>query len=79
MMRSTVEEAPVAGFHTIYSPNNENGVSSGELVILNQANGYLLPETGGPGQSLFTAAGLALLASASLLLTLLRRKEENSC
>lgn len=74
----TVEEAPVAGFHTIYSSNNENGVSAGELVILNQANGYLLPETGGPGQSLFAAAGLALLAPAGLLLALIRRKGEDS-
>lgn len=68
----TVEETGIPGFHVTYSPNNENGIQAGELVITNQSNGYLLPETGGAGTTLFTAGGLTFLALAGLMYIILR-------
>lgn len=71
----TVEESPVPdGFHVIYSPNNQNGIQTGELVITNQSNGYVLPETGGTGTIPFTAGGLAFFALAGLMYITLWRK-----
>ena len=74
----TVEETAIPGFHVTYSPNNTNGVQAGELVITNQSNGYVLPETGGSGTILYTAGGLALMALAGLMYKNLRRKEEDA-
>jgi hypothetical protein len=70
----TVEETGIPGFHVTYSPNNEDGIQKGELVITNQSNGYRLPETGGAGTTLYTADGLALMALAGLMYIILRRK-----
>lgn len=68
-------EAP-PGFHVIYSMNNSDGVQAGELVVINQASGYVLPETGGPGTRKIAAAGalLLLLSAAGLLLRAARRR-----
>ena len=56
----------------------ENGIQTGELVITNQSNGYVLPETGGAGTIPYTAGGLALLALAGLMYSTLRRKGEDA-
>lgn len=54
-----------------YTPGYENngGISSGTITITNQASdnpGYELPSTGGPGTTLFTTGGLALMGIALL-------------
>lgn len=69
-----VEEIAIPGFGVIYSPNNSDGIQTGELVIINRANGFFLPETGGPGVFLFTMGGFALMALAGLMYMILRRK-----
>lgn len=69
-----VEETAIPGFGVIYSPNNSDGIQTGELVIINRANGFFLPETGGPGVFLFTMGGFALMALAGLMYMILRRK-----
>lgn len=69
-----VEENAIPGFGVIYSPNNSDGIQTGELVIINRANGFFLPETGGPGVFLFTMGGFALMALAGLMYMILRRK-----
>lgn len=74
----TVEETAIPGFHVSYLPNNQNGIQTGELVITNQSNGYVLPETGGAGTIPYTAGGLALLALAGLMYSTLRRKGEDA-
>lgn len=72
------EVTEVPGFHVIYSKNNADGVQAGELVVINQASGYVLPETGGPGTRRIAAAGalLLLLSAAGLLLRAARRRGE---
>ena len=69
-----VKETTIPGFEVIYSPNNSDGIQTGELVIINRANGFFLPETGGPGVFLFTMGGFALMALAGLMYMILRRK-----
>lgn len=69
-----VEETAIPGFGVIYSPNNSDGIQTGELVIINRANGFFLPEAGGPGVFLFTMGGFALMALAGLMYMILRRK-----
>ena len=72
------ELTSLPGFETIYSSNNNSGIQSGELVIINRSSGYVLPETGGGGISLFTAGGLALIVLASLMYIIMRRKEHGA-
>ena len=69
-----VEETTIPGFEVIYSSYNSGGIQTGELVIINRANGFFLPETGGPGVFLFTMGGFALMALAGLMYMILRRK-----
>ncbi len=69
-----VEETAIPGFEVIYSHNNSDGIQTGELVIINRANGFFLPETGGPGVFLFTMGGFALMALTGLMYMILRRK-----
>lgn len=72
-----VEEDPeIPGFEVIYSANNADGVQAGDLTVINRANGYVMPETGGFGIRMFTAGGLALMALAGLMYIILRRKGE---
>lgn len=62
----------------LVSYTNNGGISEGEIVIHNQEKqSYTLPETGGPGTSLYMTGGLLLTAIASLLLCIekMRRKE----
>lgn len=54
-----------------YTPGYENngGISSGTITITNRASdspSYELPSTGGPGTTLFTTGGLALMGIALL-------------
>lgn len=74
----TVEETKVPGYSVIYSSNNQNGIQTGQLVITNRASGYILPETGGAGTTLFTTGGLALMALAGLMYKILRRKGDEA-
>lgn len=63
----TVEEVnPPAGYSVIYSSNN-SGIQAGEITITNQANGYILPETGGIGTKVYIAGGTILMMSSCLL------------
>lgn len=68
------EVSPVPGFEVIYSTNNSDGVQAGDLTVINRSTGYVLPETGGTGELLFTAGGPALMALAGLMYLILRRK-----
>lgn len=70
------EKTPIPGFEVIYSANNNDGIQAGDLTVINRSTGYILPETGGPGISMFTAGGLALLATTCLMYIILRRKED---
>lgn len=72
------ETTPVPGFEVIYSSNNGDGVQAGELVVINRATGYVLPETGGNGNLPYTAGGLGLLALAGLTYGILRRKGDET-
>ena len=72
------ETTPVPGFEVIYSSNNGDGVQAGELVVINRATGYVLPETGGNGNLPYTAGGLGLLAVAGLTYGILRRKGDET-
>ena len=58
-----------------YNHNNDTTDASVTYRIINNA-GYELPSTGGPGTTIFYAAGIALIALAAFLL--LRRKERES-
>ena len=66
------------GYSVIYSSNNQNGIQTGQLVITNRASGYILPETGGAGTTLFTTGGLALMALTGLMYKILRRKGDEA-
>lgn len=70
------EETSIPGFEVIYSANNNDGIQAGDLTVINRSTGYILPETGGPGISMFAAGGLALLATTCLMYIILRRKED---
>lgn len=70
------EVSSVPGFEVIYSPNNSDGVQAGDLVVINQGNGYVLPEAGGTGIIPFTTGGFALLVLAGLMYIILRRKRD---
>ena len=75
MLYYHVEElSPVPGYEILYPGGNHDGLQAGELVIINRANGYILPETGGSGLKMFTAGGLALMALAALMYRILHRK-----
>lgn len=74
----TVEETTIPGYSVIYSSNNTTGVQTGLITITNQANGYVMPETGGSGTNLFTAGGLALLAAVGLMYIKQHRRRDES-
>ena len=55
--------------------DGENVLSSDNTLTVANSPAVILPATGGPGNFLFTAGGLALLALAILMYKTLRRKE----
>ena len=65
---------------TIYKTGDKSQLNDGtkttEILFQNTTGepGYVLPETGGAGITLFTAGGAALLALAGLMYPVLRRK-----
>ena len=65
---------------TIYKTGNMdqlNGTTKTDQILFQNTTGqpgYVLPETGGAGITLFTAGGAALLALAGLMYPVLRRK-----
>ena len=62
----TVKEEVPDGYTVIYSSNNNSGIQAGEITITNQANGYILPETGGIGTKVYIAGGAILMMSSCL-------------
>ena len=79
LYRYKVEEAAedAANFDVTYT--NNNGVTSGLIVVTNTGTaGVELPATGGTGTLPYTLTGLTLLLGASLWLMLRRRREQNT-
>ncbi len=59
-----IKEVGVNGF-TLESSENNDGITSGIIKLVNrEQEGYELPETGGPGTTAYTIAGLALMTTA---------------
>ena len=60
----------------------ENGQPVDKITFQNTTSteepGYVLPETGGAGTTIYTAGGLALMALAGLMYRILRRKGEDA-
>lgn len=74
----TVKEEVPDGYTVIYSSNNNSGIQAGEITITNQANGYILPETGGIGTKVYIAGGAILMMSSCLFGGYrMRRKRES--
>ncbi|MCF2650994.1 SpaA isopeptide-forming pilin-related protein [Anaeromassilibacillus senegalensis] len=70
-----VVEHSGANYSTSYE--NNGGISSGTITIKNTESDtpvYELPETGGPGTTLYSAGGLLLMAAAGRLLLHKRKK-----
>lgn len=68
----TVEEITVPGFETSY----EHTGNVFTITNTREGQGYVLPETGGTGTTLFTAGGLFLLLTGLLIACGMRRKRE---
>lgn len=70
-----VKEISVPNYTTSYE--NNGGITSGTITVTNTAvetPGYELPETGGPGTTLYSAGGLLLMAAAGRFLLHKRKK-----
>ena len=68
----TVEEITVPGFETSY----EHTGNIFTITNTREGQGYVLPETGGAGTTLFTTGGVLLLLTGLLLGCSMRRKRE---
>lgn len=60
---SVMELTEVPNFSATYETAED-----GTLQVINTAEGYTLPETGGTGTELYTAGGLAMMIAAAVLL-----------
>ncbi len=54
-------------------PDATFALPNGTLTVTNNANPYMLPETGGPGVFAFAATGLALIFGSAVILVLKKR------
>lgn len=80
----TITETAINGYTASYTVNGTDlqpgatfkpGITGDKVVITNTANPeYNLPESGGPGTTLFTAAGAALVGLGLFTQTLRRRR-----
>ena len=69
-----IKEVSAPGF-TLESAENNAGISSGTIKLVNrEVEGYMLPETGGAGTKLYTAAGLLLMLSSAAYLVYIKKK-----
>lgn len=74
-----IEEVGGENYNVSY--DNNNGIASGTITVKNTESdspSYVLPSTGGPGTTLFTTGGLALMGGALLYgyLEIRRKKRE---
>lgn len=69
-----VNDTQLNGLVDLYL-NEESGVPILLIKVINQT-GYTLPETGGPGTTLFTLSGLCLIISALMYTHYARRRRE---
>lgn len=79
-----VEETAVEGFSAEYSENSGDVVFTSdsllaEITVTNiQSSGYVLPETGGSGTDMLSAAGLTLACTGLIGIAVSRRKRKDS-
>lgn len=63
----TVEEVdPPKGSKVSYT--NNDGIQNGEIIVTNKIEAYQLPETGGTKTTIYTKAGIMLIAAGIMLL-----------
>ena len=73
----SVQELGTGLWKTTYSDNNENGIQTGTIHIINTIySSYELPSTGGMGTVPFAAVGGMLTVGAALLLAKRKKHEE---
>lgn len=72
-----VKEIPTGNAYDV-SYHNNDGITKGEIVIVNHYRDYKLPETGGPGTLAYTAGGTILTASAAMLLLKKKKRGRGS-
>ena len=73
----SVQELDTGLWKTTYSPNNEDGIQTGNIYITNTIySSYVLPSTGGMGTVPFAAVGGMLTVGAALLLAKRKKHEE---
>ncbi len=69
-----IKEVSAPGFE-LESAENNAGINSGTIKLVNrEVEGYLLPQTGGAGTKLYTAAGLLLMLSSTAYLVYIKKK-----
>ncbi len=74
----TVEETHMDGWETSYTYPVEDGgnagIPSGEITVINtKTSGYVLPETGGMGPTIFITAGLLVIGASGAGYLYMRR------
>ena len=77
----SVEEVLVDGYTVTYSVNNVTGVAGGTVVITNtkeEESGYTLPQTGGPGRTIYTLAGFVLVCGAAFLMYIQQKRRREA-
>lgn len=70
-----------SGRYFMESTENNGGINSGIIKIVNrETDGYVLPETGGAGTQMYTAAGIGLIgiSTACLVYRRIKRRREGA-